>query len=100
MVLESVRFPGQHVGVRESGEAKKPNHTGKGKHGQFTPIVKGTMCSTDTVSAVRIINQYFTLAIFFSLCVVVFLYYQMPLVMKMINYLAYSKRTPSSLGRN
>ena len=34
-MLESVRFPGQHVGVRESGEAKKPNHTGRGKHGQF-----------------------------------------------------------------
>ena len=98
MVLESVRFPGQHVGVRESGEVKKPNHTGKGKHGQFTPIVKGTMCSTDTVSAVRII-LYFTLAIFFSLCVFVFLYYQMPLVTKMINYLTYSKRTPSSLSR-
>ena len=41
VVLESVMFPGQHVGVRESGEVKKPNHTGKGKHGQFTPIVKG-----------------------------------------------------------
>ena len=41
MVLESVCFPGQHVGVRESGEVKKPSHTGKGKHAQFTPIVIG-----------------------------------------------------------
>lgn len=39
VVLESVRFPGQHVGVRESGEVKKPSQTGKGKHAQFTPIV-------------------------------------------------------------
>ena len=41
MVLESVRFPGQHVGVRESGEVKTPSHTGKGKHAQFTPIIIG-----------------------------------------------------------
>ena len=41
MVLESVRYPGQHVGVRESGEIKKPSHTGKGTHAQFTPIVIG-----------------------------------------------------------
>ena len=41
VVLESVRHPGQHVGVRESGEVKKPSNTGKGKHGQFTPIVTG-----------------------------------------------------------
>ena len=43
VVLESVRYPDQHVGVRESGEMKKPSHTGKGKHGQFTPIVIGTL---------------------------------------------------------
>ena len=28
-------FHGQHVGVRENGEVKKPNWTGNGKHGQF-----------------------------------------------------------------
>ena len=39
VVLESVRYPGQHVGVTESGEAKKPSHTGKGTHAQFTPII-------------------------------------------------------------
>lgn len=39
VVLESVRYPGQHVGVRETGEVKKPAHTGKGAHAQFTPIV-------------------------------------------------------------
>ena len=36
LVLESVKFPGQHVGVRDSGDAKEPNHTGRGKHAQFT----------------------------------------------------------------
>ena len=41
VVLESVRYPGQHVGVTEDGEVKKPGHTGKGKHAQFTPIVIG-----------------------------------------------------------
>ena len=35
LVLESVKFPGNHVGVRESGEAKRPDWTGNGKHGQF-----------------------------------------------------------------
>lgn len=35
LVLESVKFPGTHVGVRESGEAKPPNQTGRRKHGQF-----------------------------------------------------------------
>ena len=35
LVLESVMFPGQHIGVRENGEVKKPNHTGRLKHGQF-----------------------------------------------------------------
>ena len=39
VVLESVKFPDHHVGVRESGEVKKPSHTGKGLHGQFTPVV-------------------------------------------------------------
>ena len=48
VVLESVRFPGQHVGVRESGEVKKPNHTGKGSHAQFTPIVIGKHGSLST----------------------------------------------------
>ena len=43
MVLESVRYPGSHVGVRENGDVKKPSDTGKGKHAQFTPIVRGTV---------------------------------------------------------
>lgn len=39
IVLESVKCPGQHVGIKDDGEAKKPDSTGKGKHGQFQPKV-------------------------------------------------------------
>ena len=39
IVLESVKSPGQHVGIKDDGEAKKPDSTGKGKHGQFQPKV-------------------------------------------------------------
>ena len=35
LLLESVKFPGSHLGVKESGEVKPPHHTGRGKHGQF-----------------------------------------------------------------
>ena len=39
MVFESVKFPGQHVGIVEIGEPKNPGHTGTGKHSQFQPKV-------------------------------------------------------------
>ena len=39
IVLESVKTPGQHVGVIDNGEAKKPSNTGKGRHAQFQPKV-------------------------------------------------------------
>ena len=35
VVLESVRYRGQHVGVLPSGEIKEPDRTGTGQHGQF-----------------------------------------------------------------
>ena len=41
MVLESVRFPGQHVGILPDGDAKPADQTGTGEHARFTPIVKG-----------------------------------------------------------
>lgn len=45
VVLESVKYPDHHVGVRESGEVKKPSQTGKGLHGQFTPVVISNILS-------------------------------------------------------
>ena len=39
LLLESVKFPGSHVGVKENGEIKPPHHTGKGKHGQLKVTV-------------------------------------------------------------
>ena len=38
-MFESVKCPGEHVGVVENGDAKKPGSTGTGKHGQFQPKV-------------------------------------------------------------
>ena len=35
VVLESVQYRGQHVGVLPSGEIKEPGRTGTGQHGQF-----------------------------------------------------------------
>ena len=40
VVLESVVFPGQHVGILPDGEPKPPEHTGRGEHGRFTPALK------------------------------------------------------------
>ena len=34
-MLEAVKFPGCHVGVKDDGSIKNPDSTGKGKHGQF-----------------------------------------------------------------
>ena len=34
--LESVKLPGQHVGVLPSGDTKAPSNTGRGPHGSFT----------------------------------------------------------------
>ena len=34
--LESVKLPGQHVGVLPSGDTKAPGNTGRGPHGSFT----------------------------------------------------------------
>ena len=45
VVLESVKYPDHHVGVRESGEVKKPSQTGNGLHGQFTPVVISNILS-------------------------------------------------------
>jgi hypothetical protein len=39
--LESVAFPGQHVGCVPNGDAKAPNMTGAGEHGQFIVKVGG-----------------------------------------------------------
>ena len=33
--LESVKYPGQHVGVLPDGSVKPPHQTGKGPHGRF-----------------------------------------------------------------
>ena len=41
VVLESVRFPGHHVGILPDGDAKAADHTGTGEHARFTLIVKG-----------------------------------------------------------
>ena len=38
-MLESVRFPGQHVGVLPDGSIKPPTQTGKGPHAQFKPTL-------------------------------------------------------------
>ena len=35
LVLQSVKYPGFHVGVLDNGEVKNPSQTGDGKHGQF-----------------------------------------------------------------
>ena len=40
IVLESVVFPGQHVGILPDGEPKPPDHTGRGEHGRFTPPLR------------------------------------------------------------
>ena len=37
VVFESVKCPGEHIGVLESGDAKKPHNTATGKHAQFQP---------------------------------------------------------------
>ena len=39
MALESVKYPGQHVGIKPNGEAKTPSHTGTGNHGRFNPTL-------------------------------------------------------------
>ena len=39
VVFESVKFPGQHVGIKPDGSAKPPDHTGTGDHARFTPQV-------------------------------------------------------------
>ena len=33
--FESVKHPGQHLGIIEDGSVKPPGNTGKGKHGRF-----------------------------------------------------------------
>ena len=35
LVLESVKFSGSHIGVKDNGDIKDPSKTGKGKHAQF-----------------------------------------------------------------
>ena len=37
--FESVKHPGQHMGILPTGNAKEPSKTGKGAHGSFMPIV-------------------------------------------------------------
>ena len=39
VVLESVQYPGQHVGVYPDGTVKEPGKTGTGAHAQFQLIV-------------------------------------------------------------
>lgn len=39
VVFESVKSPGQHIGILESGDSKRPNNTGTGKHARFQPKV-------------------------------------------------------------
>ena len=41
MVLESVQYPGQHVGVYPNGTVKEPGKTGTGAHAQFVLILHG-----------------------------------------------------------
>ena len=35
LVLESVNFPGSHIGVKDNGTIQFPSKTGKGKDAQF-----------------------------------------------------------------
>ena len=39
VVLESVQYRGQHVGVQPNGTVKEPGRTGTGQHAQFRLIV-------------------------------------------------------------
>lgn len=55
VVLESVQYRGQHVGILPDGTVKEPGRTGTGKHAQF---ILSTI-TTNTVSYCsweRIIN--------------------------------------------
>ena len=38
-MLESVQYPGQHIGVLPSGEIKPTDQTGTGQHARFTPVI-------------------------------------------------------------
>ena len=44
VVLESVQYPGQHVGVLPDGTVKDPAKTGVGQHAQFIPTVHTHVC--------------------------------------------------------
>ena len=46
IVFESVKCPGEHVGVLESGDVKKPRNTATGRHSQFQPKVIREVCYT------------------------------------------------------
>ena len=39
VVFESVKHPGQHVGILPDGRAKRPSDTGTGEHARFTPKI-------------------------------------------------------------
>ena len=39
LVFESVKYPGQRVGILPDGSAKRPSETGTGDHARFTPKV-------------------------------------------------------------
>ena len=43
VTFESVKFPGQRIGILPNGEVKPPENTGRGQHGQFVPKVVGEL---------------------------------------------------------
>ena len=51
VVLESVQYRGQHVGVLPNGTVKEPGRTGTGQHAQFVLI---TLSTANTVSYISL----------------------------------------------
>ena len=39
VALESVKYPGQYVGIKPDGEATTPSNTGTGTHSRFIPTL-------------------------------------------------------------
>ena len=50
VVFESVKYPGEHIGVLESGDTKKPRSTGTGRHAQFQPKNIREVCTVAIVN--------------------------------------------------
>ena len=66
VVLESVQYRGQHVGVLPSGEIKDPGRTGTGQHAQFILNVhQGIKVSLTLVKLHKVFSRYHNLSTVF-----------------------------------